>query len=80
MSMNAGLPKGANGMANEQKGLYGKYLVVKVVDGTVIEDCFILRPDKDPAAVVALQAYATATENRTLADDLYKWVGKPKEK
>lgn len=62
---------------SEQKGLYDKYMVIKVVDGTVIEDCFILRPDKDPAAVKAMQAYAAATENKTLADDIYKWVGKP---
>lgn len=80
MSMSAGLRKEANGMKDEQMGLYDKYLVVKVVDGTVIENCFILRPDKDPAAVVALQAYAAATENRVLADDLYRWVGRPMQR
>lgn len=64
-------------MAAEQKGLYDKYIVIKVVDGTVIENCFILRPDKDPAAVKALQAYAAATENKVLANDIYAWVGKP---
>ena len=67
-------------MAVERKGLFGKYLVIKVVDGTVIENCFILRPDKDPAAVTALQAYAAATDDQKLADDIYKWVGKPNEK
>lgn len=65
---------------SEQKGLYDKYMVVKVVDGTVIENCFILRPDKDPAAVKALQAYAAATENKVLAADLFAWVGRPMQK
>lgn len=64
----------------EQKGLYNKYMVIKVVDGTVIEDCFILRPEKDPAAVKAMQAYAAATDNKALAGDIYKWVGKPLQK
>lgn len=67
-------------MTADQKGLYAKYMVIKVVDGTVIEDCFILRPDKDPAAVKALQAYAEATENKVLANDIYAWVGKPMQK
>ena len=65
---------------SDQKGLYDKYMVIKVVDGTVIENCFILRPDKDPAAVKALQAYAAATENKVLAADLFAWVGKPMQK
>lgn len=67
-------------MTAEQKGLYAKYMVIKVVDGTVIENCFILRPDKDPAAVKALQAYAAATENKVLANDIYAWVGMPMQK
>ncbi len=36
---------------------------------------FVLRPDKDPAAVEALRAYAEATDNKTLSDDIYNWVG-----
>lgn len=67
-------------MAADKTGLYHKYIVIKVVDGTVIEDCFILRPEKDPAAVKAMQAYAAATDNKSLADDIYKWVGKPDQK
>lgn len=67
-------------MSSNQKGLYGKFLVIKVVDGTVIDDCFILRPQKDPAAVKALQTYAAHTENRALAEDLYKWVGRTMQK
>lgn len=57
-----------------------RYLVIKVVDGTVIENSFILYPSKDPAAVKAMQAYAEATNNRTLAEDLRKWVGRPDQK
>ena len=64
-------------MAADKSGLYGKYMVIKVVDGTVIEDCFILRPEKDPAAVKAMQAYAAATDDKELADAIYKWVGMP---
>lgn len=65
---------------SEQKGLYNKYMVIKVVDDTIVENCFILKPDSDPAAVKALQAYAAATENKVLAADLYAWVGKPMQK
>lgn len=67
-------------MSSEQSGLYEKYVVIKKVDGTTITDCFILVPEKDPAAVVAMQAYAAATENKALADDIYRWVGKPLRK
>jgi len=55
----------------------GRFIVIKVVDGTVFEDSFILNPQKDPAAVKALQTYAAHTDNRALAEDLYKWVGRP---
>ena len=47
----------------------------KVDTGERIENCFVLRPDKDHAAVEALRAYAEATDNKTLADDIYNWVG-----
>lgn len=39
-------------------GLYGKYTVYKNKDGSLVTDCFILRPAKNPAAVAALRAYA----------------------
>jgi hypothetical protein len=57
------------------KGLYGKYIVHKN-DLTPIYDCFVLRPDKDLSAVVALRAYAAATENKKLAEDIYNWIGR----
>ena len=58
------------------KGLKAKYLVFKADTGEILENCFILRPDKDPTAVEALRAYANATDNKTLAEDIYGWVGK----
>lgn len=67
-------------MDEKSSGLYEKFIVIKKVDGTTITDCFILIPEKDPAAVVAMQAYAAATPNKELADDLYRWVGKPMQK
>ena len=56
-------------------GLKGKYLVFKADTGEQVENCFILRPDKDAAAVEALRAYAKVTDNETLAKDIYNWVG-----
>lgn len=67
--------KGAN--TDDKRGLYGKYIITKA-DGTPVTDrCFVLKPDKDPAAVAALQAYAAATDDEQLRDDLYAWVGMP---
>ena len=60
------------------KGLKAKYLVFGAASGKEIKNCFVLRPDKDPAAVEALRAYASATDNETLAEDIYNWVGKGK--
>lgn len=56
-------------------GLYGKYTVYKNKDGSLVTDCFILRPAKDPAAVAALRAYAAATDNAELSADIINWVG-----
>lgn len=58
------------------KGLKAKYLVFKADTGEKVDNCFILRPGKDPAAAEALRAYARATDNETLAEDIYNWVGK----
>ena len=58
------------------KGLKDKYLVFKADTGERVGNCFVLRPDKDPAAVEAIRAYARATDNETLAEDIYNWVGK----
>lgn len=56
--------------------LKGKYLVFKADTGERVSNCFVLRPDKDAAAVEALRAYACSTDNKTLSDDIYSWVGK----
>ena len=57
------------------KGLKAKYLVFKADTGEMVDNCFILRPDKDAVAVEALRAYAKVTDNETLAKDIYNWVG-----
>ena len=59
-------------------GLYPKYNVYKIV-GEAFEDekiygCFVLRPQKDYAARKALLAYAKNTENKTLKEDIEKWL------
>jgi hypothetical protein len=57
------------------EGLKIKYDVFKVSDGSPVYDCFVLRPDKDPAALEALKVYASVTNNKTLAKDIYRWIG-----
>lgn len=65
----------ANEIVND--GLKVKYNVFKVSDGSIVNNCFVLRPDKDSAARYALQSYAEVTDNEQLATDIYAWVGKP---
>jgi hypothetical protein len=55
-------------------GIQVKYRVFKARNGEPVEDCFILRPDKDIAARAALMAYAAATDNEELHFDIYSWV------
>jgi hypothetical protein len=62
------------------KGLKRKFLVFKSGTGEMVENCFVLRPDKDPAAVEALRAYARATDNATLSADIVNWVGEGEER
>lgn len=57
------------------KGLKRKYIVFKSDTGEMVENCFVLRPDKDPAAVAALRAYAGVSGNETLSADIINWVG-----
>ncbi len=56
-------------------GLRGKYIVIKEDTGELVKNCFVLRPDRDPAAVTALRAYAEATDNEALATDIINWIG-----
>ena len=60
-------------------GLKRKYIIVKADTGEEIQDCFVLRPAKDKAAIKAILAYANATENKTLAADLFLWMERLKE-
>lgn len=61
-------------MGDMDKGLYSKYRVTKA-DGTPLDgDCFVLRPDRDPAAVKALLAYAASTTNEELSSDIRVWL------
>ncbi|MNP16836.1 hypothetical protein D3C76_1092440 [compost metagenome] len=58
----------------DEQGLYVKYHVTKMSDGTPVGDCFVLRPDKDPAARAAIQAYAWSITNRQLSGELLNWL------
>lgn len=55
-------------------GLKVKYRVYKAKDNTPVENCFVLRPDKDAAAIQALISYAIFTSNRQLAKDILDWI------
>lgn len=54
------------------QGLVSKYEVTRY--GEPVDDCFVLRYDRDPHALVALAAYAASVRstNKELSDDL--WV------
>ncbi len=58
----------------DDAGLQHKYYVFKAEDGEVVDGCFVLRPDNDPAARAALLAYADATDNEELREDLRYWM------
>lgn len=60
---------------DSQTGLCVKYDVKKVETGETVNNCFVLRPDKDPAAVAALRTYARVTPNKALANDIMAWIG-----
>lgn len=62
-------------MRPNDEGLMAKYIVHKAKTGETVNNCFVLRPDRDAAAVAAIRTYAAATKNRTLAADLIQWVG-----
>lgn len=56
------------------KGLYGKYIVRKRSDNSIVTNCFVLRPDRDDAAIAAMLAYANATDDESLAQELREWA------
>lgn len=59
---------------NGYGGLKEKYRIFKAKNNESVTGCFVLRPDKDPTAKAALKAYAEATDNLTLWEDLKKWL------
>ena len=59
---------------SDYEGLKRKYVVLKSDTGECVENCFVLRPNKDPAAKAALKAYAAATKNEKLAEDIMSWL------
>lgn len=68
----------------DQKGLYAKYTITKNSDGSEVKDAFVLKPETDRHARIAMLDYARSVENDDpqLADELREWVwhvskGKP---
>lgn len=60
-----------------ENGLYNKYTIIKNSDVSVVKDkCFILKPQNDPHARAALEAYAKSVEaeNPELANDIRNWL------
>jgi len=57
-----------------ERGLYEKYEVLR--DGKPLEGMFVLRPETDEAAREAILAYADATDNEELAEDLRLWINR----
>jgi hypothetical protein len=56
------------------RGLYDKFAVFK--DGVPVDNCFVLRPDRDEEAKTALAFYAFLSLNRNhqLAKDILEWL------
>ena len=55
----------------------GKFIVKHYRRGDIMDgEAFVLVPERDPAAIVALRAYATATPDPELAADLREWVNR----
>ena len=55
----------------------GKFVVKHYRRGDIMDgEAFVLVPERDPAAIVALRAYAGATPDPELAASLREWVGR----
>ena len=57
------------------RGLYHKFNVEKP-NGEIVDDCFVLRPDKDDDAKNALAFYAflILRKNHQLSKDILEWL------
>lgn len=76
MLENESITAGTIRQSTEEVGLVIKYTVIKKDDNSIVEDCFVLRPDRDMAALEALRTYAKTTNNKALAKDLESWIYK----
>lgn len=73
-------------MKDADKGLYSKYVVMKeaktlklfglCIGRRIDGDCFVMRPDRDEAAISALCEYADTTKNLQLAANIYEWLAR----
>ncbi|ANS73179.1 hypothetical protein AWM70_00090 [Paenibacillus yonginensis] len=57
-----------------QPGLYAKYTVINKENGQQVDNCFVLRPDRDPAARSTLMQYALVCGKEELALDIQRWI------
>jgi hypothetical protein len=63
------------GPSDEVKGLHGKFIIHKANGEPVKYPCFVLRIDgKDAAAISAFRAYAIATEDTKLRQDMLELI------
>lgn len=58
--------------SDTENGLYGKYDVTK--NGEAVTDCFVLEPETDKSARMAIRTYAASTSNDALAEELNEWM------
>ena len=56
------------------EGMTSKYRVTASGGGPDLEDAFVLRVEKDPAAWLSAWYYASTTYNMDLARDLRQWL------
>lgn len=63
-------------MDDKERGLYHKYNVTKVDTGEAVQNCIVLRPDRDKAAWDALWDYASyiAVDSPQFATQLGNWL------
>ena len=64
--------KESNNAGKRREGLYGKYEVTE--NGDPVPDCFVLEPETDKAARMAIRKYAEYTPNDGLSEDLIEWM------
>jgi len=58
------------------QSLYAKYTIIKNETGEEVRDAFVLKPETDPIARLALSSYAefVRDENPLLAADIDNWL------